>query len=117
MSTKKIRQQTLEMQMKYRKCFKNARQHLTALPPIDDDQIEMNRELQKLSNNTGSNFVSTKALRDRVTGRMRMNLVKEYHYNETGIKTLSLELLKSIHSDSNRNSTSLNKNQGNGSPV
>ena len=91
------------------KRFRNARQHITALPPMSDDQIETNRELQKLSNHTACNFISTKAFRDRMTGQMRRNLMKGYHYNDIGVKTLAREIKKSIFSDSNKNSTCLDK--------
>ena len=74
-SSDKICNQTFEMQMAYSKKFTKARQHIVALPPLDDAQIEINNQLQKLCNHTKSNFVSTKAFRDRVTGRLRRNLM------------------------------------------
>ena len=82
-SAEKICDDTLEMQLKYKQQFKNARQHIVALPPIDDRQIEANRRLQKLANFTGSNFVSTKAFRDRMTGNLRKNLMDDFHYNSS----------------------------------
>ena len=42
LSATEIRESTLKMQMKYQKHFKNARQHLTALPPLNDPQIKTN---------------------------------------------------------------------------
>ena len=108
-SAEKICENTLEMQLKYRKSFKNARQHIVALPPLDNRQIDTNYRLQKLSKYTGSNFVSTKAFRDRMTGNLQKNLMEkvgrsgetDYHYNDIGIKTLSKEIKKSLFSESN----------------
>ena len=98
----KICDDALEMQIQYRKKFRNARQHIMALPPIGDPQIELNGRLQKLANHTNSNYITTKALRDRVTGQLRKNLMSDnLHYNETGIKTISREIKKSLFSSSN----------------
>ena len=108
LSADRIRNDTLEMQMRYKQKFKNARQHIVALPPLSDSQIETNKSLQKLANHTNCNFITTKAFRDRTTGQMRQNLVDEYHYNAVGIKTLAREIKKSLFSPSNLNSTSLN---------
>ena len=100
-STEKISNQTLEMQMDYKKKFAKARQHIVALPPLDDPQMDVNQRLQKLCNHTKSNFVSTKAFRDRMTGSLRRNLMREYHYNDDGIKVLAHAIKKSIFSVSN----------------
>ena len=101
-STKKVIENTSDMQTKYKNQFPNARQHLVALPPLDDPQIEVNQELQKLANLSKANFVTTKALRDRMTGKLRKNLMNGYHYNnDIGIKTLAREIKKSLFSDAN----------------
>ena len=103
----KIREKTLDMQMKYKNQFPNARQHLVSLPPLDDPQIETNQGLQKLANLTNSNFISAKEFRDRTTGRLRKNLMNDYHYNNVGVKTLARGLKKSLFSDANLNNKSL----------
>ena len=97
----------LEMQLKYRNKFVNARQHITALPPLSDSQIEVNHVLQKLANHTGSNYITTKAFRDRITGQMRRNLIHGIHYNDVGVKTLAREIKKSLFSESNISNTCL----------
>ena len=90
------------MQIKYKQHFKNARQHIIAVPPLSDRQIELNWELQKLANETGSCFVSTKAFRDYMTGHMRFNLMEKnnsIHYNHVGVKHLALAIKKSLFSE------------------
>ena len=101
-SSEKICNDTLDMQMKYKQKFKNARQHIVALPPLSDKQIEVNGKLQKLANHTHSNFITTRAFRDRVTGQLRKNLMEDdIHYSNIGIKTLTHAIKKSIFSASN----------------
>ena len=106
-SSEKVCNDTLEMQLAYKKHLKNARQHIAALPPLDDPQIETNTKLQRLANQTNSNFVSTKEFRDRSTGRLRMNTMHDYHYNNIGIKILSKEIKKSLFAESNLNDDTL----------
>ena len=95
------------MQLAYNKQFKNARQHIVALPPLDDPQIETNTKLQKLAKYTNSNFISTKEFRDRSTGRLRMNTMQDYHFNNIGIKILSKEIKKSLFAEANLNDGTL----------
>ena len=107
-SATEIRDSTLNMQLIYRKKFKNARQHITALPPLDDPHIKVNNLLQKLTQNTGSNFITTKACRDRNSGQMRQNLIRDkIHYNTIGIKTIAREMKKSLFSQANIGNDSL----------
>ena len=63
--------------------------------------------LQKLARHTESNFITTKAFRDRQTGKMRMNLVDGIHYNNLGIRTLAREIKKSLFSHSNLDTQTL----------
>ena len=101
----------LEMQITYKKLFPNARQHVTALPPLTKAHITMNKSLEKLAQNLESNFISTKAFLDHTTGKLRGNLMRNdnYHYNDVGIRHLAKEIKKSLFSNSNRNSQILSQ--------
>ena len=98
---KDIQEKYFEMQMKYAQHFPNARQHVTALPPMNEFCVEVNEKLQKLSKYTGSNYISTKAFLDRATGKLRANVMVGKHYNEWGIRMLAKELKKSLYSTAN----------------
>ena len=98
------------MQIKYKALYPNSRQHIVALPPLSDGQIKTNKLLHKLAVNTGSNFVTTKPMRDETTGALLTHLMenpvdyrngKKFHYNDEGIKLLAREIKKSIFSESN----------------
>ena len=108
-----IRDKTLNMQMRYRDEYPNARQHIIATPPMDTPHIETNRALQKLSKFTGSNFISTKPFLDRNTKKLRANTMKEkgnkidFHYNEVGIKILAKGIKKSLYSTANEQNIQL----------
>ena len=97
------------MQIEYHKVFPNARQHITALPPSKERYIDVNKQLQKLSQNTSSNFISTKNFLDQHTGRLRANLLKldGFHYNEIGVKIIAKEMKKSLYSTANLGSKNL----------
>ena len=101
----------LEMQMTYKKLFPNARQHVTALPPLTKAHITMNKSLEKLAKNLESNFISTKAFLDHTTEKLRGNLMRSdnYHYNDIGIRHLAKEIKKSLFSNANRNSQVLSQ--------
>ena len=101
LSTERIRENLLETQLLYNRRFRNARQHLTGLPPLSDAQVEVNGMLNRLALHTGSNIISTKQFRDRNTGQMRSNLMNGIHYNEVGIRILAKEMKKSLYSDAN----------------
>merc|ERR1712208_59868 len=64
-STKEIQDNYISMQMNYNKIFPNARQHITALPPTEKRFMDVKKKLQKLSQNTGSNFITTKPFLSR----------------------------------------------------
>ena len=104
LSTQKVREDLLEIQLLYRRVFPNARQHLTELPPIGDGQIEMNGLVRRLAAYTSSNLISTKQFRDRTTGQLRLNTMASdgFHYSDIGIKILAKEVKKSLFSHSNR---------------
>ena len=101
----------LEMQIRYKKLFPNARQHVTALPPLTKAHITMNKSLQKLAQNLECNFISTKAFLDHATGKLRGNLMRNdnYHYNDVGIRHLAKEIMKSLFSNANRESIVLSQ--------
>jgi hypothetical protein len=124
---KEIQEDVLDMQLKYYKAFPNARQHITALPPLDNKHVVTNKLLQKLSSYTESNFVSTKVFQDKTTGKMRTNTMNGFHYSaEWGIKILAKEIKKSLFSTVNTSnkqletiysiSTSTSPNQTNETP-
>ena len=100
-SPNEIQEKTLELQCKYVNHFPNARQHITALPPLADKHIKTNKLLQKLTCHTESNFISTKEFRDRATGNLRANMMEGIHYKEWGVSILSKEIMKSLYSRSN----------------
>ena len=98
---------TLDMQIRYRNEFPNARQHIVASPPMDTQHIESNKALQKLIKFTGSNFITAKPFLDKNTKQLRANTMKvkhgkiDYHYNEVGIKILAKGIKKSLFSTAN----------------
>ena len=104
---KEIQEKTLDMQVGYLEKFPNARQHITALPPLDREHIEVNNQLQKLCRFTESNFISTKALQDRTTGKIRPHTMRGFHYNELGVRILAKEMKKSLYSTANTDNTRL----------
>ena len=106
-SPKSIQEKTLNMQIKYTEHFPNARQHITALPPLAKLHNETNQLLQKLSLQTRSNFISTKVMRDKSSGRPRANIFEGFHYNDYGIKILAKEMKKSLYSTANLNNRQL----------
>ena len=107
---KNLQEKYLDMQMAYAKQFPKARQHVTAMPPLDDEYVEANKLLQKLSKHTGSNFVSTKSFLDRSSGKLRANLMRDpIHYNEWGVRILAKEIKKSLYSKANMENSSLSQ--------
>merc|ERR1739838_1051628 len=63
--------------------------------------------IQKLCKITGSNYISTKPMQDRTTGKIRANVTHGIHYTELGVKVLAKETKKSLYSTANRTSTQL----------
>ena len=106
-SPKQIQEGTLDMQIKYQEKFQNARQHIMALPPLDNEHTQVNTALQKLSKHTESNFISTKPFQDRITGKLRANTMKGFHYNDLGVKLIAKEMKKSLFSTANIGNTQL----------
>ena len=107
--TKEIVETYLDMQIKYKHFFPNARQHVTALPPLSKEHKEVNKGLQKLCNNLECNFISTKSFLDHTTGKLRANLMSGFHYNSIGIRHLAKEIKKSLYSSSNLLSSQLSR--------
>ena len=107
--TKEIVETYLDMQIKYKHFFPNARQHVTALPPLSKEHKEVNKSLQKLCNNLECNFISTKSFLDHTTGKLRANLMSGFHYNSIGIRHLAKEIKKSLYSTSNLLSSQLSR--------
>ena len=99
------------MQMKYKKLFPNARQHVTAIPPLTNEHVAMNKGLQKLAQDLECNFISAKPFQDHSTGKLRANLMKSdmYHYNDIGVRHLAKEIKKSLFSTANRKSEVLSQ--------
>ena len=108
---KEITENYFHMQIEYKRLFPNARQHIVAIPPISRDHIEVNKSLQKLSQNLECNFVSAKPFLDHATGKIRANLMRNdgYHYNDVGIRHLAKEIKKSLFSSANRESNELSR--------
>ena len=73
----------------------------SALPPLENRHKETNVCLQKLSSFTGSNFILTKTFTGRQTGKIRSNVINDFHYNEYGVCLLAKELKKSFFSKAN----------------
>ena len=96
-----IQTKYLDMQMAYNKTFPNARQHITALPPLHDAHKEVNKQLQKLSSFVECNFVSTKPFIDQQTNRLRAKLMKGFHYTPYGVCILATEIKRSLKSTAN----------------
>ena len=103
-----IQENYLDMQMSYSKIFPNARQHICAIPPLQNGHNKVNEQLQKLSAYTQTNFVSTKEFKDINTGKIRPNLMKDFvHYNDWGVKILAKQIKKSLYSTANIGSKQL----------
>ena len=100
-SEREILDQYYDIHLAYKKMFPNARQHVTALPPLSDEHIEMNNSFQKMCKNLRCNYISTKCFLDRTTGKLRNNLMSGFHYNQIGIRHLAKEMKKSLFSTSN----------------
>lgn len=103
----KIQEKYLNMQIMYFQKFSEARQHIMAIPPIGKTHNEVNELFQQLSKFTEANFITTKALRDNRTGRIRPNLMDGIHYNDYGIKLVAREIKKSLYSTANRENQKL----------
>ena len=99
-----ITTKTFNLQSKYHRKFKNARFHLTSLPPTDTSREEANSQLRVLAQSTGSNFISLKGLKDRNSGSLRANMIQNdgIHYTEVGFKTLAKEMKRSLYSTANQ---------------
>ena len=100
-TAKEIQENMLELQIQYKEHFPNARQHVTAIPPLANGHKEVNRQLQKLSKHTQTNYISTKAFLDQTTGKLRPNLTNGIHYTEWGVRILAREMKKSLYSSAN----------------
>ena len=109
LSTERIRENLLDAQIKYYQVYKNARQHLCCLAPLSDSQIEVNNVVRKLAQHTGSNLVSTKQLRDRATGQLRLNLMLSdgFHFSDVGVRIVAKEIKKSLYSEANKENSCL----------
>ena len=104
----KIQENYLDMQLTYSQHFPNARQHVCAIPPLQNGHNKVNDQLQKLSSFTQTNFVSTKNFKDQNTGKIRSNLLKDFvHYNDWGVRILAQQIKKSLYSDANFGSKQL----------
>ena len=107
-NAEKIQDNTLKMQFIYKHQFPNARQHVTALPPLANSHIHINKHLQQLCSFTQCNFISTKVFRDKASGKLRSGLMKDHiHYNEWGTRVLAKEIKKSLYSSANLGNTQL----------
>ena len=106
-SAEKIQENALEMQLKYFENCPQARQHITAIPPIGHSHNKVNIQLQNLRKFTETNFFTTKTLRDRNTGKVRTGLMNGIHYNNYGIGLVAREMKKSLYSTANRENQQL----------
>ena len=69
---------------------------------LQNGHNKVNDQLQKLSSFTQTNFVSTKEFKDKRTGKIRSNLMKDFvHYNDWGVKILAQQIKKSLYSIAN----------------
>ena len=107
LSPQEAREKTFEMQQVYHEHFPNARQHITALPPMNDKLKSTNALLQKLANHTESNFIHTKVFSDRASGNLRANVMEGIHYNDWGVRLLTKEIKKSLYSHANKENNRL----------
>ena len=100
---KEVRDQTFKLQSKYCKTFKNARFHLTALPPNGKPKEDAGSQLRELAQSTGCNFISLKGLKDKNTKKLRANMLQTdgVHYTEVGVKILAKEIKRSLYSNAN----------------
>ena len=101
-----VQESVLEVQLAYNKHFPNARQHITAVPPVDDNHVNLCKQLQKLSSFTECNFVSTNVFKDKTSGKLRSGMTNitqsgVHHYSEWGLKILAKEIKKSLYSTAN----------------
>ena len=111
-----VQERVLEVQLAYNKLFPNARQHITAVPPVDENHTNLCKQLQKLSSFTQCNFVSTNVFKDRTSGQLRAGMTEVtqsgvHHYTEWGLKILAKEIKKSLYSTANTANTTLSRMQ------
>ena len=107
-----VQEKVLEVQLAYNQQYPNARQHITAVPPVDDNHMELCKQLQKLSTFTECNFVSTNVFKDKTSGKLRSGMTDVtssgvHHYTEWGLKILAKEIKKSLYSTANSINTRL----------
>ena len=103
-TTKDIEKLTFNLQSKYSQKFKNARFHLTALPPNEKPREEANHRLRELAQRTGSNFIGLRGMMDRYTNRLRANMIQYdgLHFTEIGVRILAKEMKRSLYSTANQ---------------
>ena len=106
-----IVQKFFDVQVQYKTLFPNARQHVTAIPPLTKDHMQINKGLQKLCNTFECNFISAKPFIDHASGKFRANLMRSdnLHYNDVGIRHLAKGIKKSLFSTSNLQSSQLTR--------
>ena len=106
-----IVQKLFDVQVQYKRLFPNARQHVTAIPPLSKEHMQVNKGLQKLCNNHECNFISAKPFMDHASGKFRANLMRSdnLHYNDIGIRHLAKGIKKSLFSSSNLHSHQLSR--------
>ena len=80
----------------YSERFPNATVHIGSVAPSCEKHVEFNCQLKKLASLRKVPFISTDAMFDRTTGRLRLNMVRGYHYTDVGLKTLAKEIKRSL---------------------
>jgi hypothetical protein len=94
-------QTELDLITKYCKVFKNARFHLTCVPPSTTKQELLNTQLEQLAKRLQISFISSKPFYDRESAVVRHGILHQndkYHYDDLGTRTLAKQIKLSLHS-------------------
>ena len=91
---------------KYKENFKKARVHLSALPPSESKQ-EANWHLRELAQETKSNFISLKEMKDRRTKGLIAGMTQGNRdvITPKGAKVLAAGMKRSLYSKANLDDT------------
>ena len=106
MTATEVKDGIKRVQGKYKEHFKKARFHLSALPPSESKQ-EVNWHLRELAQETKSNFISLKEMKDHRTKGLVAGMTErgDEHLTVKGTKILAAGLKRSLYSKANMENT------------
>mgnify|MGYP001593138694 CR=1 FL=1 len=106
MTATKVKDGVRRIQGKYKEHFKKARNYLSALPPSKSKQ-EVNWHLRELAQETKSNFISLKEMKDPRTKGLVAGMTErgDEYLTVKGTKILAAGLKRSLYSKANMDDT------------